>query len=59
MLDFNENVYDFIENIKIEMHFKRKTFPIELSNEKVFFDRFKKLFFNNLLSFNSFNGLYF
>jgi len=36
MLDFNENVYDFIENIKIEIHFKRKTFPNELSHEKVF-----------------------
>ena len=36
MLDFDENVCDLVENIKIEMYLKKKTFPNELSHEKAF-----------------------
>lgn len=35
MLDLNEKVMDFGENLKITIPLKRKTFPNETSNGKV------------------------
>lgn len=35
MLDLNEKVMDFDENLKITLELKQKTFPIDTSNGKV------------------------